>query len=236
MATALLVGSSGLLGPIWKATLEKNFSSVLTADKYDSGANFRLDLEIESDIDKIARLVTYLDALVLNAGLDSKLEEGGSDSNLYNQEVWRRYFQVNVVGPLALVGKLLSKFNPGTRVVAIGSMYGLIAPRLDVYNSDSSTLNFIKHPAYGASKAALLQAFKQLAVIHAGHHLFNVLTLGVVENKQAAHFRQAMPKNIPTGEFLRAESLGYHLEYLLSQNFSPLIGHNLVVDGGYSLW
>lgn len=40
----------------------------------------------------------------------------------------------------------------------------------------------------------------------------------------------------PSGKMIEPESLGSHLVYLLSSMSSSLVGQNIVVDDGYSVW
>jgi NAD(P)-dependent dehydrogenase (short-subunit alcohol dehydrogenase family) len=233
---ALLVGSSGNLGPIWQRSLEAQFKRVILADLTDPEADYQVDLSDEASLDTLALKIQPLDALVINAGLDSKVNASMEEAPHFDRGQWERFFQVNVIGPVALIYKLLPKLKPKARIVAIGSIYGLLSPRLDVYNGAPDGRNYVKHPGYGSSKAALLQTFRQLATHYAGQFSFNMLTIGMVEGDQPEHFKKTMRSQIPTGNFLQRETLGHHLNYLLDAVPPTLIGHNLIVDDGYSLW
>jgi NAD(P)-dependent dehydrogenase (short-subunit alcohol dehydrogenase family) len=197
-----------------------------------------VDLTSPKSIQHLCDSISELDVLVLNAGIDSKAQ---TQSHLdtpenFDHSSWTQFFQVNVIGQAQLIESLIPKLRPGAVVVAIGSMYGLVAPRIDVYNPESQPVSFFKHPAYGASKAALLNLIRQYAVRYAGRASFNMLTLGVVDSSQQLHFKKSMPKQIPTGTFLNPDTLGKHLQSFVENADLNLTGQNLVVDGGYTLW
>ena len=235
---ALLVGSSGLLGPIWVKALKDSGLRTTTSDLDKSSCDIHVDLTKPGSIRNLSEAVSELDVVVLNAGIDSKVQPQSTEpsSKAFDQSSWEKFFQVNVIGQAQLIESLIPRLKPGALVVAIGSMYGLVAPRIDVYNPEGYPAQFFKHPAYGASKAALLNLVRHYAVRYAGQASFNMLTLGVVASSQPDHFRSSMPKQIPTGLFLEPETLGKHLRSLVDNADLNVTGQNFVVDGGYTLW
>jgi NAD(P)-dependent dehydrogenase (short-subunit alcohol dehydrogenase family) len=233
---ALLVGSSGLLGPVWEMALRESGLNVTTSDLDGDYCDIQVDLTRPESIQELCEAVTDLDVVVLNAGIDSKVQTQFTVPDSFDQDSWAQFFQVNVIGQAQIIETLMPKLNPGAVVLAIGSMYGLVAPRIDVYNPDGQPVRFFKHPAYGASKAALLNLVRHYAVRYAGRVSFNMLTLGVVESSQPGHFRTSMPKQIPSGSFLEPLTLGKHLRSLVDNADLNVTGQNFVVDGGYTLW
>ena len=233
----LLVGSSGLLGPIWQEALRTEGFEVLAADLNDENADYQLDLLSEESLHQLFSKLPPLGHVVFNAGIDSKPTSDSQALGPFNYADWERFFRVNVIGAAALFEGVLSKVTRGGSFVAIGSMYGLVAPRANVYSPPGSEIVLTKHPAYGASKAALHNLIKQYAVQYAGTFSFNMLTLGVVASRQQTEFfREQMPNHIPSGRFLDSEELGKHLVDLIRLSDPQIVGQNLIVDGGYSLW
>jgi NAD(P)-dependent dehydrogenase (short-subunit alcohol dehydrogenase family) len=235
---ALLVGSSGMLGPVWLSSLTELGCEVQTADISDPNANFKLDLNSSSSIQGLVEQLKNLDIVVLNAGLDAKLERLPGDlvESAFDRQRWLDFFQVNVIGQAELISNLIPKLSHKSTIVAIGSMYGLVSPRVDVYNPAGAEGRFIKHLAYGSSKAALTNLMRQYAVQLAGRTSVNVLTLGVVDGGQPKHFRGKMTSQIPSGGFLQKDELGKYLAALITSSDLNFTGHNLVVDGGYTSW
>lgn len=233
----LLVGSSGLLGPIWQKALRSEGYEVLSADLNDENADFRLDLLSEESVHQLISQLPPLGHVVFNSGIDSKPTSDSHELRSFDYAEWERFFRVNVVGAAALFEGVLPKVTHGGSFIAIGSMYGLVAPRANVYNPPGSEVVFRKHPAYGASKAALHNLIKHYAVAYAGTYSFNMLTLGVVSSSsQTQFFKEQMPNHIPSGRFLVVDELGNHLVNLMRLSDPQIVGQNLVVDGGYSSW
>ncbi len=238
LGSGLLVGSSGILGPIWLRTLLPWSDSLLTADKSDTQATYQVDLADTESIKSLVSRMPPLDYVVINAGLDSKLQGGlgPGAGDVFDQELWRAFFDINVIGAAALIEGLAPRLKPNATVITIGSIYGVVSPRIDVYNEDASETLFYKHPAYGASKAALMNMMRQYAVRYSGRVSFNMLTLGVVGGDQPEVFKSRMPSQIPTGSFLNRDDLGKHLEQLIRYKGPHFTGQNLIIDGGYTLW
>ena len=236
--TALLVGSSGLLGPIWHEALGDLGTEVLTADLRDPKADFELDLRDSSSILEMCQSLPQIDIVVLNAGVDAKLDPKGLNSSVDTLDLaqWGQFFQVNVIAQAQLIDSILPKLTRGSIVIGIGSIYALVAPRIDVYNPPGTSATFLKHPAYGASKAAFANLFRQYAIQNAGKTSFNLLTCGVVEGEQPDHFKSTMPTHIPAGVFLDKTKLGKYLQFLIGVADPNFTGQNIIVDGGYTLW
>lgn len=236
--TALLVGSSGLLGPVWHEALVDMGLAVLTADLTDANADIQLDLRDSSSILEMCQSLPQIDIVVLNAGVDAKLDHKGLDSLVGKLDLaqWGQFFQVNVIAQAELIDSILPKLTQGSIVIGIGSIYALVAPRIDVYNPPGGSTTLVKHPAYGASKAAFASLFRQYAIQNAGKTSFNLLTLGVVDGDQPDHFKSIMPTHIPNGVFLDKTKLGKHLQTLIAASDPNFTGQNIIVDGGYTLW
>jgi NAD(P)-dependent dehydrogenase (short-subunit alcohol dehydrogenase family) len=76
------------------------------------------------------------------------------------QDALRRVFEVNTLAPLALTQLLLPHLRPSARIVAV--------------TSDAATEAYAGWGAYGASKAALEQAFAVLAIEHPDLRVYRV--------------------------------------------------------------
>lgn len=122
-------------------------------------------------------------------------------------------------------------------IVLFGSMYGLVAPDPRIYHAPMAP-NPID---YGASKAAVLQMARYLAVHYGPAGVrFNCVTPGPFPNP-------TVQKNHPTfiADLNRKTALnrvGQNAEivgptlFLLSDSASYVTGHSLVVDGGWTSW
>ncbi len=89
---------------------------------------------------------------------------------------------------------------------------------------------------YSVSKAALVALTKLLAT-HWSHQgiRVNCLSPGGISNFQPALLKERYEKKCPLKRLANIEEIGDALVYLLSPHATYINGHNLIVDGGFSL-
>lgn len=122
-------------------------------------------------------------------------------------------------------------------IVLFASMYGVVAPDPRIYAAPL-TPNPID---YGASKAAMLQLMRYLAVHYGPHGVrFNCITPGPFPNPavQSAHpgFVGELAKKTALNRIGRNDEIAGPTLFLLSEASSYVTGHSLVVDGGWTAW
>ncbi len=117
-------------------------------------------------------------------------------------------------------------------IVNIGSTYGVVAADPSLYGA--AGLN--SPDAYAASKGGLIHLTRYLAVNLARYNIrVNTLSpAGVFDNQPEEFLEKYLPK-CPLGRMLRREELVGPLLFLLSSASSYVTGHNLVVDGGFTV-
>ena len=122
-------------------------------------------------------------------------------------------------------------------VVLFASMYGVVSPDPRAYPA-GTTPNPVD---YGASKAAVLQLARYLAVHYGRDGLrFNCVTPGPFPNPGVQRERPDFIANIAAKTALgrvgqNPEIVGPTL-FLLTDSASYVTGHSLVVDGGWTAW
>ena len=89
---------------------------------------------------------------------------------------------------------------------------------------------------YGASKGGVLQLMKYLATNLAPYVRVNAVSPGGVWRQQPNIFRQRYEARTPLGRMATEEDLKGAVAYLASDLSSYVTGHNLVVDGGWTVW
>lgn len=206
-----------------------------TTDLVSPDATALLDLRKPQDLQVLERFPDNIGCVVLNAGRDSLPGKGLQSPLDVDSPDWLDFFSVNVIGAMSVVSALEPKLCMGARIIFVGSLYGLVSPRVTPYRDPNGSISY-KHPAYGASKSALLTIMRQLSTHYEGTYNFSMISPGIVEAGQPPEFRGPMTANVPAGHFLKASEVANYLELLVNPNLPALNGHNLVIDGGYTLW
>lgn len=145
MKNAVLVGSKGNLGPVWKETLEGMGYDVACLDppEYDATVNF-----IASG--------KPIDVVLYNAAIDNP---PGSGASFFGNRA--EIINVNLLGCMNAIEMLIPemKQNGGGVIINVGSIQGRIGADWRNYEE-----GFEKPVAYNCSKAALEQLTRSLAV------------------------------------------------------------------------
>jgi len=253
----LIVGADGNLGPLWvESSLAEGATVFAVGLNARSDSTLRklgetypnliaADIDISQDV-ALESLrsplgdsgeVFALDGVILNAGIDSLPGSGRESLEDYDRDEWEKIFSVNVFGIVGILNAVLPVLNNPSSVVMLGSLYGLVSPKPALYSHFNDGKGSLKHPAYGASKAALVAIGKQY-----GTHLapqgvrVNTLTLGGVAAGQDPEFVEKFEAHVPQGTMLARDDLVGAMVFLLSDDSRAMTGQNVVVDGGFTAW
>jgi NAD(P)-dependent dehydrogenase (short-subunit alcohol dehydrogenase family) len=259
---AVVTGALGKLGPIWTETLLDAGARVLALDRPGARASSEFEaLANGAGRDRIA--VAYADIrqrdglesacqqclatfgppsiLVNNAGIDQPPSASGRGYRLEEIpiEVNREIFEVNALG-LFLVSQVFGvpmlRAGRGS-IINIGSLYASVAPDARLYDHIPLDPPFLKPPAYGASKAAVVNLTRYLATLWAGSGVrVNTLSPGGVLGGQDPEFQKKFCSRVPLGRMATADDLRGPLLFLASRASSYVTGTELVVDGGFTAW
>jgi NAD(P)-dependent dehydrogenase (short-subunit alcohol dehydrogenase family) len=191
------------------------------------------DVTREADLDRVmaesAAALGDIDILVNNAGVSPT----GRAEN-FKREAWDEAIAVNLTAPMMLsqraARRLIETGKPG-RIINMVSIYASVAS--SVYRLS----------AYAASKAALANLTRQLAVEWAGYNiLVNAIAPGWIPT-EATEGGIAKPANKSRMEaFTPMKRLGIPEEvrgaviFLASPASSYVTGSVISVDGGYQAW
>ncbi|HSO61467.1 MAG TPA: SDR family oxidoreductase [Desulfobacterales bacterium] len=258
----VVTGALGKLGPIWVETLLAAGARVLALDRPDTPktpafqdlqARFgseRLALafadvcsrpQLEAALAHCAQRFGAPSILVNNAGIDAPPAAGGKGYRLEEipLAVNLRILEVNAAG-LFLVSQVFgaAMANQGRgSIINIGSLYASVSPDVRFYDHIPGDPPFIKPPAYGASKAAVLNLTKYLAAHLAPHGVrVNALSPGGVLGGQDEDFKRKFCARVPLGRMATADDLRGPLLFLASPASAYVTGINLKVDGGFTVW
>lgn len=117
-------------------------------------------------------------------------------------------------------------------LVNISSIYGVVAPKFDIYDNTPMTMPV----EYAAIKSALLHLNKYAAAyINDSRFRINCVSPGGLFDHQPDAFLEAYKKNTHGTGMLDVEEMVGSVLYLLSEQSKYVTGQNIVVDDGFSL-
>lgn len=258
---AIVTGVFGNLGPVWAEALLEAGATVVGLDLPAAAPNEAFTRLQRAHGDRLRVLrasVTDRDALVAardvvlassgvpavlvnNAGVDQPPSASGGGYRLEDIpfEINRRIFEVNALGLFQVVqvfGTEMVKARRGS-IVNIGSLYAAVAPDPRFYDHIRTDPPFLKPPAYGASKAAIVNLTKYLATAFGPYNVrVNALSPGGVLGGQDPEFRRKFCDRVPLGRMALHEDLIGPLQFLASDASAYVTGTEVRIDGGFTAW
>ena len=253
---AVITGGAGQLGSMMGETLAELGASITVLDIMEESCTAvarrinktfgveTLSLVIDLADEKAVRSVPdsildrfgRLDILINCAALVGTSEMKGWTTPFLEQSVatWRLALEVNLTAPFVLVqacAEALAASGHGS-VVNIGSIYGVVGPDMRLYENTA-----MGNPAaYAASKGGLLQLTRWLATVLAPDVRVNAITPGGIWRSQPESFHQRYVARTPLRRMAIEEDFKGAVAYLSSDLSAYVTGHNLVVDGGWTVW
>jgi NAD(P)-dependent dehydrogenase (short-subunit alcohol dehydrogenase family) len=250
---ALITGGTGMLGSLFARTMagygadivlidvdRKMCDSCATQIATETGRRvfgIRADVTDAEDVKRAVRFAdeTFgrIDILVNNAaaqpeGMFSSVED-------YPIDVWNRVMAVNLTAQFLMsrtVAPAMLRRKKGS-IVNISSIYGVVAPDQRVYEG----LPFNSPPVYSASKAGVLGLTRYLAAYWGSAGIrVNSITPGGVFQDHEDPFLSKYTSRVPMGRMAGEGDLAGAMLYLASDAAGYVTGHNLVVDGGLTVW
>lgn len=149
-------------------------------------------------------------------------------------QAWDQALRVNLTSAFVLVQEAkeaLSASGHGS-VILFGSTYGMVGPDFRIYEGTS----MVNPAGYATSKGGLLQLTRYLATLLAPHVRVNAISPGGVWRDQPEVFHQRYLARTPLERMAKEEDLKGAVAYLASDLSAYVTGHNLVVDGGWTIW
>jgi len=178
-----------------------------------------------------------IDILINNAGFTNQSKTANFDANFedFPLEDWNAMIDVNLTGSFLgcqIVGKHMLQKEKGS-IINIASLYGVVSPNHKMYPGTG-----IKQPVgYTVSKHGVVALTKYLATLWAEAGVkVNSLTPGGIFNGHKDPFLERFKQLNPIGRMSEKNELQGAVVFLASDASSHVIGHNLIVDGGWTAW
>jgi len=255
---ALITGGGGELGKAAAISLAEEGAQLVVAD-LDEDQSKRTASEIMQmggkaihlfvDVTKqssVAKMVEKtlqeferIDILLNSAGIARGSNQWGTDNwkpmEEISKEDWQKIIDINLTGTFLCnqkVGRAMIKQKQG-KIINVASVSGVVANR-----------GLLGHGPYCASKAGVIALTKVLAMEWARYSInVNCISPGYMDTKMVEKVKQKLPqvhrlqvKMTPLNRFGDPVEFARCIVFLSSEDSNYITGHNLLMDGGYTIW
>ena len=249
----VITGGAGLIGKELVKAVVKNNGTAIIAD-----INEKVGIKVKDDLSKQLGS-SRIDFVHLDITCKSSLQKcikhlddtyGKIDAlvnNAYpsNKNYGRHFFDVeyddfventglNLGGYFVASQQFAKHFSSQGfgNIVNISSIYGVVAPRFEIYNDTSMTTPV----EYAAIKSGLIHLTKYMAKYFKGMNIrVNTISPGGIFNHQPKSFLNRYQERCLNKGMLDADDLAGTLIYLLSDMSTFVNGQNIIVDDGFTL-
>jgi len=187
---------------------------------------------IEANIN--ALLKKYKTANIWVNAAYPRTEDWGKPLEEIDVNSWRKNIDMHLNGYFFSAQKIaehMKKQNGGS-IINFASIYGIVAPDFSVYKNTKMTMP----AAYSAIKGGIINFTKYLAAYYGKYNIrVNAVSPGGVYDTQPESFVSSYNEKTPLGRMANKEDIAGAIIYLASDASNYVTGHNLVVDGGWSI-
>lgn len=188
-------------------------------------------------LENVLSKLDQVDILVNNAAFTTQSRSTNYDAPFHDfpLEDWNQIFEVNLTGTFLgcqVIGQQMLDQRCGS-IINIASLYGVVSPNHRMYPGTG-----VHQPvAYSVSKAGVIALTRYLATMWANQGVrVNCITPGGVYNQHTEMFASRYASLSPMGRMAQEEEMRGALIYLAASASAYCTGHNLVVDGGWTVW
>lgn len=249
----VITGGAGLIGKEFvKAVIENGGIAIIADINEQIGEEVKENISKElntSNIDFIKLDITSKDSLKKCIDfLDKKYKRiDALVNNAYprNKNYGKDLFEVEYNDFVENIGLNLGGYFTASQqfseyfkkqgygnIVNISSIYGVVAPKFEVYENTTMTMPV----EYAAIKSGLIHLTKYMAKYFKGMNIkVNALSPGGIFDYQPQAFLEKYKENCLNKGMLDKSDIKGTLVYLLSDMSKYVNGQNIVVDDGFSL-
>jgi NAD(P)-dependent dehydrogenase (short-subunit alcohol dehydrogenase family) len=249
---ALVSGGAGYIGRATAETLVELGAQVaildvdlakctLVSDELGNGCfpvacDLRDEVKTREAVLQVVDQIGGLDILVHCAAFVGTTEVSGWAISFEKQSVdaWNMAVQVNLTSAFVMAQTAFPALSASLNgsIILFSSIYGMVAPDMRLYD-DTKMAN----PAgYNATKGGILQLTRYLSTVLAPNVRVNSISPGGVFRNQPEIFVDRYKSRTPLQRMATEEDLKGAIAYLASDMSCYVTGHNLVVDGGWTVW
>jgi|SRR3989338_1938643 len=178
----------------------------------------------------------------------------GNDFYLPFEEVSLEGWNIGLLGDLTIPFLTIQVFVPVMKkqrsgsIINVASIYGIVGNDQRIYIGSNLHELYVKkspdikrvyaHGVYNAAKGGIINFTRYLAAYYGEYNLrVNCISPGGIHNKsENKAFVRKYSEKVPLGRKANPDEINGALIFLASASSSYVTGHNLVVDGGYTVW
>jgi NAD(P)-dependent dehydrogenase (short-subunit alcohol dehydrogenase family) len=232
----VITGGAGLLGKMYaEAVEEAGGTAILTDIVGDSNCQY-MDITDKKSIEDFVNSLDKVDVLINNAALNPKMSTKDETNRFENFSLdkWNKSLQVNLTGAFlcsqVFINKMIKDNTKGV-VINVASDLGVIAPNQTIYEDD------VKPVDYSVTKHGIIGLTKYLSTYFGDKGIrVNSISPGGVYTDQSDDFVKRLSKLIPMGRMANKDEYKGAIVFLCSEASSYMNGHNLILDGGRTVW
>lgn len=235
----VITGGSGLLGNQIVASLRLEGAVTISADIHYQNQgedDYIVDITSEDSVNEFVATVISkyekIDGWVNNAYPRTK--DWGNKIEDVPFESWRSNIDMHLNGYFLcckIVLEAMKKQGFGS-LINMSSIYGLVAPDFAVYEGTEMTMPV----AYSAIKGGINNLTRYLAAYYGPSQIrVNTVSPGGIFDNQPEAFVTNYNKKVPMKRMGNPEDIVSAIYYLLCDESAYITGHNLVIDGGWSI-
>ena len=197
----------------------------------------RSEQQVEAVVDCVLAEFGQIDILINNAGNVSSTPETAPFEKR-SLEHWQEVIDSNLTGLFLcskhVAAKAMIPAKSGN-IINLGSTTGIVGKDRRVYEGTSMGGATID---YHAAKGGVISMTRDMAVYLAPHNIrVNCISPGGFWRNQPEKFVEAYNKTFPMGRMGQdGKEIKGAAVFLASEASSFVTGHNLVVDGGLTIW
>ncbi|MFH1916011.1 MAG: SDR family oxidoreductase [Nanoarchaeota archaeon] len=251
--TIIITGALGVLGRHLCKILSENNANTVIADL--DGANcekfaeelstkhktdplgITLDLtsqdSITTCITSVMKKYKHIDVLINCARTMSKNYFAKFED--YSRSEWDEVMDVNLTGAIFITQEAIKHMKKGASIINISSIYGNVGPTKQLYEGMPN------HPApavYSVAKGGLAMFSIWLAAMYGDKGIrANTITIGGISEHQlgGSAFEKVYAQKTPLKRMATLADVTGPILFLASDASSYVTGHDLVVDGGWTI-
>jgi NAD(P)-dependent dehydrogenase (short-subunit alcohol dehydrogenase family) len=235
----VVTGGNGLLGKEMVSTFREYGAITISVDlNFDNKGqdDYEMDITNEESVKNVVNSIiekyNKIDGWVNNAYPRTK--DWGNKFEDILLESWRKNVDMHLNGYFICCQIVLKqmKLQGFGSLINMSSIYGLVGPDFTIYSGTEMTMP----AAYAAIKGGLNNFSRYLASYYGEYQIrVNTVSPGGIFDNQPESFVNNYNNKVPLRRMGSPKDIVSSVFYLLTDETSYITGHNLIVDGGWSI-